>query len=271
MIKNATSLLVVVLLGLSTATFAQNLKNPSFEDWSTDQILAYDTADHWKSNYIYGLAEQSVVESSDAQDGSKSVLLQNSDFGQPGDLRQAIPNVSFDEDAFVGYYKTDLQKNDSALIRVTYQKGTDQVLSTSEMYIKTNTTDWTYFQIKLDKKNGADSIIVYFHSSIEGKDNSFWIDNLGFDNFVSTEGPSNNEATVFPNPAEDVLNIQFGQNEGSANISLIDMTGRVVYQVNNENIDANSHQINTAGFQSGMYLLKTEENGTTSIAQVVIK
>jgi len=269
--KNATSLLVVVLLGLSTATYAQNLKNPSFEDWSTDQILAYDTADHWRSNYIYGLAEQSVVESSDAQDGSKSVLLQNSDFGQPGDLRQAIPNVAFDEDAFVGYYKTDLQKNDSALIRVTYQKGTDQVLSTSEMYIKTNTTDWTYFQIKLDKKNGADSIVVYFHSSIESKDNKFWIDNLGFDNFVSTEGPSINETSVFPNPAKDLLNIHFGRNEGSANISLIDMTGRVVYQANNETITANGHQIQTAGYEPGMYLIRTDINGVLSVSQVIIK
>lgn len=271
MMQRFTPYLVALFCVVGFSVSAQDLKNASFEDWTYDDIFDYNVLDEWRSTYVYGI-DQAIIESSVAQEGSSSLLVENNGFGTAGEISQAIPNATFSADAFTGYYQSSIAEGDAAIIRVSYRKGENEILSTSEIEIQTTLSEWTYFQIQLDKKNGADTIDIYFTNSRDGMDSKIWIDNISFDQFVSVDGPATESAiNLFPNPASDVLNVTFSEASGSANISLLDMAGRVIYQANNEAITTNGHQINISGYEPGMYLVRTEQNGVLSVSQVVIK
>lgn len=271
MMQRFTPFLVAFFCVVGFSAIAQDLKNTSFEDWTYDDILDYNTVDDWRAEYVYGI-DQAIIESSDAQDGSSSLLVENNGFGTAGEITQAIANATFSANGFVGFYKSSIAEGDAAIIRVTYRKGDDEILSTSEITIETSVTEWTRFQVQLDKKNAADSIDIYFTNSRDGKDSKIWIDNISFDQLVSLDEPASATTTnLFPNPASDAVTVQFSETSGSANITMLDMTGRIVYQANNEAITANGHTIQTAGYEPGMYLVRTEQNGVLSVSQVVIK
>jgi hypothetical protein len=66
---------------------------------------------------------------------------------------------------------------------------------------------------------------------------------------------------VFPNPVTQQSHISFVLNEAQrTNIKLLDMSGREVSQILNENLSAGTHRVLLAGFKltSGLYLLKLE-------------
>jgi hypothetical protein len=72
---------------------------------------------------------------------------------------------------------------------------------------------------------------------------------------------------VFPNPTNDYLNIDFTLNKVSdVAVSLVDMTGNVVYNNPLKNLNGNQGLvINTANFANGMYTLslRTAEGNIT--------
>lgn len=69
-----------------------------------------------------------------------------------------------------------------------------------------------------------------------------------------------NDIAVFPNPANDVINISASINIQS--ITVFNSIGQVVYM---ENIESNLHKINTSDYNSGMYFLQMEtEKGLVS-------
>jgi hypothetical protein len=78
---------------------------------------------------------------------------------------------------------------------------------------------------------------------------------------------------VFPNPLEDILNIEIPKVElpnfevVSTFIKLCDLTGREIYS---EITELDHVKINTSGFSPGMYLL-TIVNGNKNSTQSVIK
>ncbi len=74
------------------------------------------------------------------------------------------------------------------------------------------------------------------------------------------EGPQANEFSIYPNPAQNFVNVS---SNGTMNsVKVVNLTGQVVYSsvVNGQEI-----QINTGNMAEGMYLLQIEtENGTSS-------
>ena len=71
-------------------------------------------------------------------------------------------------------------------------------------------------------------------------------------------------ARVYPNPANEVLNVV---TNGSAEYQIINNVGQVVLSGNAEG----NTQINVSGLNSGVYFLKVIANGNTNIQKVVIK
>jgi hypothetical protein len=65
---------------------------------------------------------------------------------------------------------------------------------------------------------------------------------------------------VYPNPASDLLNVQFEAKFNSiATIKVYDVTGRIVFEQKQVALNGiNKHLINTSGFMKGMYMLEVE-------------
>jgi serine protease AprX len=92
-------------------------------------------------------------------------------------------------------------------------------------------------------------------------------------NNMSTLGTTRNSISgvfVWPNPANEIINVQLPENIQNGTICLFDYTGRQVYQQNvlNGN-DINS--IPTGSFASGVYLLKVNSGSKTHVEKVIIQ
>jgi aminopeptidase YwaD len=64
---------------------------------------------------------------------------------------------------------------------------------------------------------------------------------------------------VYPNPAKDLIKIEFQQKVKQFKVEINDMTGNTVLNVENE------EKINTSGLKNGVYMvtIKTDKGNTT--------
>jgi hypothetical protein len=98
----------------------------------------------------------------------------------------------------------------------------------------------------------------------------FWYFN---DEPLSTNNAQLKNLSVYPNPAQDVLNIQFDlAKSGNISYELLNTMGQRVIneQLGQRNEGSNIHQINLSGLTKGIYLLKLNngDNSTTKIISV---
>jgi hypothetical protein len=72
--------------------------------------------------------------------------------------------------------------------------------------------------------------------------------------------------TVYPNPADHMINIVGGN--GSKSWMLYSVDGRLVNAGNVSN--SNEFQISTASIPSGIYLMKLQEAGDVKVVRIVV-
>ena len=75
-------------------------------------------------------------------------------------------------------------------------------------------------------------------------------------------------ATVYPNPASDLLNVSIEQEVGAVELSVIDLYGRVVLQ---QNTQATNVELDLAKLANGMYFLRLENENFKQIEKFVIE
>lgn len=72
----------------------------------------------------------------------------------------------------------------------------------------------------------------------------------------------NNAFRLYPNPAQDILNIAFGNGNTTGSYIIYDVAGKVIL---NGSLSGNENSINVAGFAQGSYIIKVAgEKGTAS-------
>jgi PKD repeat protein len=76
---------------------------------------------------------------------------------------------------------------------------------------------------------------------------------------------------VFPNPAKDVLNIEFNGVKGKLSIQLVNMLGSVVRQISIEDASAqNVQSLSLSELQSGVYFVRISDSKSTAIKPISI-
>ncbi|MCU4174907.1 DUF1501 domain-containing protein [Carboxylicivirga sp. N1Y90] len=100
------------------------------------------------------------------------------------------------------------------------------------------------------------------------------IDIFGSDISVPELQAGKIQATAYPNPVSDVLNIEFNLlMPGSASISLFDAYGRVVYRknINGLHYGINRHQINVQSLPKGHYLYSVKTDQYVESGKLVVR
>ncbi len=96
-------------------------------------------------------------------------------------------------------------------------------------------------------------------------------------NIVVADGPAGlntiqsvNDITVYPNPATDVVNINWNGTTPS-NVKIMDLSGKVVYTAATNDLNANTTTINTSSLTAGVYILQYVANNNLISTKITLK
>lgn len=86
---------------------------------------------------------------------------------------------------------------------------------------------------------------------------------------INEVSAASNLVVAYPNPANNLINLQAKNNGYIRNWSLFDLTGKVV--LSEQNINTNAVQINSSNLSSGLYLIRFETNKGEGSVNIVIE
>ncbi len=124
-------------------------------------------------------------------------------------------------------------------------------LSIQQVFFSPDSGEWRNEAVDLSAYAGQTEVMLKFgyKSALGG---SIYIDNISFTQDVSIEQQTErNDVVVYPNPAQDYINIK-ADNMQISNVSLYDMTGRQVLQ---KEWHQNSNRIDISSLNAGLYQL----------------
>jgi hypothetical protein len=92
-------------------------------------------------------------------------------------------------------------------------------------------------------------------------------------NLVSVAENKEVNFSVYPVPANDRINIQFGdESTGKINLTITDVTGRIIYSEEfNDSWQGQVHSINSSDFAEGLYLLNVISAGSRSMKKIMVR
>lgn len=110
---------------------------------------------------------------------------------------------------------------------------------------------------------------------ISSNDYVFWKDTFSIhvQGHVNIEDITEPITRIYPNPADDILNIEIS-NKGKLGleIEIFSITGALIFQKEYKNIDANfAEQIDLSGYAKGIYMLKVRQADAVYIGKVVVR
>jgi hypothetical protein len=291
------TILSVILIALAINTKSQ-IPNSGFEMWTFMGNVAFPTG-WWVSNDSVGYFESyyPVTESVDhypynigafsmrlESDPTQTNMWARAGVAWPGTWKgnnyPSFPVIGHPK-ALCGYYKYFPQNGDTMDIHwVIYNKGIE--LNQGKFRNSKTVSEWSPFKIYLNDTNyvSADSARIMITSAsindnpFESHGNSvLYVDNLGFDIFLSTDNLNNkinnHLLNLYPNPANDKVNIEFLENYFTKNSSIFiyNIQGELIYK---SLINRSSYkQINISDYKAGVYFVKVADDLNVNIIKLI--
>ena len=244
--KKSLLFINAILIGLSSFT-----QNQGFESWTADSVLILDDYESSTSELL-GTGINASTRSDDAFSGSYSILLESvlttdgdTAFGffLSGDPEDGIPGQQVTIgaiDSIVGYYKCDIQANDSALLICSpinagvpsgggnfFFTGTQSTWKRFAFYVNTPTADSLVVAGAIgDPLNGFSGIpgswIQFDDIQLKGPATSMNIVNSGFENWTSEiwEEPTSWSTSVTRSLGQPTLAVVKSTDSQSGNFAL---------------------------------------------------
>ena len=156
------------------------------------------------------------------------------------------------------------------------QLAISQLGGTSTETIIRNTTSAATYYVKVKGFSGVFSTTSCYNLIVNASSSTFRSSELT----EYTEGNINaqklnnsSELILYPNPAQDLIQVNFFNEENSiVEISMIDLLGKVI---ESKSVDAtegfNTTEMNTSSLQNGIYLLRVVQDGDVQIRKFIVK
>jgi hypothetical protein len=274
---------------IDSVTFLGGVSQPTnfngdFENWSPNDTLLVPTIGSKRWYVSYPNEERTT----DAQTGSYALELKTATFmGIPYSSQASTgyhPNChtgncpeqggqpyTLQIDTLEFAYKYSPSTGDTASVNLSFFKnGTTNNVG---IYLTTHTTTYRDTIIPFNLPSAPDSVIVTINPTWHNHNivapyvgTVLKIDNMVFASQKNTLGTNKitvaSGVKVYPNPVINVLNIEFNNLSGAANIFLYDITGREIKQKSSM-VDNNITQINTSDLCPGIYFYRVvTQNGS---------
>jgi hypothetical protein len=280
---NKPFILITILASISFNASSQSIPNNGFETWATNPPTPFETAESWAGG-------PSISKSTNAHSGSFAIQLQTAVFTNPntsetdtipgnaftgtpgaGPGMPGTPGFAFTNrpDSLTGWYTFSPVGNDVNEIRVTLSRWDALTLQREEIansVFSCNPSDiYTRFSfpIQYNNSNTPDTASIEIRSSNSPMEapvlgSILLVDDLEFTTADQT-GFSLIETSpsfrIFPNPANDFLNIS---SKNNAEMKIINAVGQTM-----ESIQLNSNsiiRISTSKYPNGIYFIVNEGN-----------
>lgn len=231
---------------------AGSIPNGDFESWKT---VSFDIPTGWASQNDF--AVQPVQKTTDKYDGSYAIRIQNvaSNVGGGDGVAMTVRSggsvhnmsgpmpafaVTSKPDSFFCWAKFAPQNGDTGTVMLQlFQHGTP--VGFAQQFL-TSTPNYTLLRMKINYNNGsvtpdsANIMLAAFRMSENSRPKGasvLTVDNLSFDHPVFSTGlrvATENAAsyTVFPNPANNVLNLLCTDVQAVREIDIVDINGRII-------------------------------------------
>jgi hypothetical protein len=80
-----------------------------------------------------------------------------------------------------------------------------------------------------------------------------------------------NTVKVYPNPTDGIVNVNFGEANGTYNVQLVNIIGQTVFSSEVEVTPNQKESFNFEGLDNGVYLLNINGNGMNKVQKITIK
>jgi hypothetical protein len=136
-----------------------------------------------------------------------------------------------------------------------------------------NASQWRTEEVDLSAYAGATSAMFRFRG-ISGFGDNLYIDDVNISSFSSVSDLSfvEEKSMIFPNPAKDILNVQFVTNENAVyDVFITDLTGRIVMgEKRTMNNSINFFNLDIKNLISGMYQLNITGNDSKETLKFIV-
>lgn len=147
--------------------------------------------------------------------------------------------------------------------------------TTTETIIRNTSTAATYYA-KVMGYSGAFITTSCYNLRVNTSGSSFRSSDLTeyVEGNVNVEKVNSNSSfVVFPNPVQDILQMNFISDESSfAVVTLMDLMGKVIETKTIEAVDGlNNTEMNTSQLENGIYILKLTQDDETQVRKFIVK
>lgn len=262
-------LIIIILIVSSSIAHAQNIPNGGFESWSL--VSGANNPDSWQTNVLQPSDSIYPIQVNDNIEGNFAILFQTKYVNLAGAIASSASNkfaIASKPNYFNGYYKSLRTGAGAAVIKVTL-KNDGIVIGTVLLNINTNINSYTSFTLPITYTSTLipnEAIIWLASDGISNivLGNRLWVDNLSFSALplsAENELEELSKVRIYPNPANDVLNIEFSNNMQGV-MELYNLVGELLLE---KQIVIGKNTINTHFLNDGIYILeiRTEQKSST--------
>lgn len=258
----------------------QPILNGDFENWT---IHTYENPTNWSSTNIRGsqLGQFSSTKTTDKTHGNFALRLEtvkifddtmgyitNGVFGRDSVMGGQPFNIVFD--TLVGQYKYSPVGLDSAAMVLTFSKNRNVV--GGRYYFFSPSSTYQQFQIPFVLPQIPDTLRIDITSSINDGfiGSTLFIDHLVLKSILTNIDKESNlfqEISLYPNPSNEYIKLEFVNHSQVATVQIIDQIGRTYY---NYDIYKGDQKINIdlQSLPSGTYYVRISNNDEVVYKQI---
>lgn len=258
----------------------QQLPNLDFENWTT---ISYEDPDDWSTfNSLYAVdSVYPVTKTTDSYHQNFALKVQSIDtnnaftnIATSGKINATGPHGgdvynAQNTDTLQGFYKYSTNQIDSAIILISFDQS--GVLSGEYVALSPAST-YTKFEIPYSLAQTADSFRIDVIASTNYSFGSELIlDELAFKSILTSIDQKISkleEFNIYPNPANNQLNLEWTSSAKEMNVQIIDGLGRTYNTITNLP-QIGQQTIDLSGLSSGIYFLRIQLDGEISSRRFV--
>lgn len=141
-----------------------------------------------------------------------------------------------------GYLTNLIRLNPNGSVDTTFDIGTGFDLGDNNTYVS-----------KLHLQSDGKILVNGNFKEYKATSSTYLVRLYGGDTVLSDEDFTNDKIVLYPNPAKEVLYLSLPENTGGFSCTIVDISGKIVYQNN-----ASDTSINVASLAKGIYILKVK-------------